>query len=81
MSATCRNCRHYNLEAHRNSAGKIVVRKNVAARCAFDTSRLERKLPHSVKRPLETRPVILAGTYMTPDEGQGCPQWTKRGAA
>ena len=72
--ATCRDCTHYDLEAHRNSAGKIVVRKDTAARCLFEMARLERKFPASVGRHGRN----ITPQYMRSDDGIGCPQWTKR---
>ena len=79
--ATCRNCAHYDLEAHRRRDGKIVVRKNIRAKCLFDPARLERQLPLSVRPHYLTGKTIPQPGWMAPDDGNGCPQFVKREAS
>ncbi len=71
--ATCRNCKHYDLEAFRLSNGKLRVTSN-SARFLFDgLDRIRRKLPASYNSNFS-----MALGWMAPDHGNGCPQWTKR---
>jgi hypothetical protein len=74
--AVCRDCTHYDLDAHRNKGGRIVVRKDRGARCLFDMARLERKFPASTNKA----GCNLVMGHMRPDDGSGYPQWTKRAA-
>ena len=76
MSASCRECAHYDLEAFRLSNGKLRIAKDKVARCLFDMAHLTRKFPDSL--PERDRPTRLS--YMRPDNGQRCPQFTRREA-
>ncbi len=73
--ATCRDCAHYDREAFRQSNGRIVFRKDKAARCLFKLGRIVQKLPHSVTQSGMFRVPLVS--HMEPDEGSGCPQWTR----
>ena len=76
MTAMCRNCAHYDLEAFRLSSGKMRIVKNNVARCLFDMSRIERKLPSSLQE--WRRQTFRDLSRMCPDDGQQCPQFTQR---
>ena len=76
MTAMCRNCAHYDLEAFRLSSGKMRIVKNNIARCLFDMDQIERQLPASLP---EWRPKFFRGLRrMGPDDGRQCPQFTQR---
>jgi hypothetical protein len=73
----CNNCALYDLDATRDGAGN--VRAERAARCLW---RPREEIPLSLRRdgyrfpPGMTRP-----GYMLPNDGAGCPCWTKRPGA
>ena len=78
MSASCRGCVHYDLEAFRLSNGKLRIVKDKVARCLFDMDRLARKFPASL--PERNRPTQKHISHMRPDDGARCPQFTRRDA-
>ena len=69
--ATCRDCAHYDIEAHRLPSGKMRV-TNKTALCQFDMSRLIRKFPASVA-PHDR---AVKPHWMAPTDGNGCPHPT-----
>lgn len=74
--ATCRDCAHYDIEAFRIANGDIRISKGKTAGCMFDMERIIRKFPAS----LPERSIVRLLSWMAPNEGNGCPQWTDRAA-
>jgi len=72
---TCRTCKH--LKVQPDAAGRIVPRKANAYRCGAMEEVPPPVLPHSVTRGRDFR-WPPHSRYMTPDEGEGCPLFTKR---
>jgi hypothetical protein len=67
---TCKTCKHYDLDAVKNKAGRI--QPGWAGRCLWQ---FDYPMPLSITR--SRWPAPRAG-YMEPGEGEGCPTWGAR---
>jgi len=69
----CRYCAHFDLGRVLDKAGR--VRRDRMAQCLFDPSTILVTMPESWR----TRHIINL-SYMSPDDGRHCPQFSSRPA-